>query len=102
MEFINRQQELHRLNAALRDAHQSKAALAVLWGRRRVGKSRLLTEWCRQVNGLYTVAEQSAAEIQRAYLATAIATRALRFGGAFSRWWETLGRRSQIVGALGI
>jgi len=30
MKFINRQQALQRLSAALQDAHQSKAAVAVV------------------------------------------------------------------------
>ena len=48
-------------------------AFAVVWGRRRVGKSRLLVERCRRRNGLYTVADQSAAPVQRRYLAGAVA-----------------------------
>ncbi len=90
MEFINRQQELRRLNAALHDASDGSAALAAVWGRRRVGKSRLLTEWCRQVNGLYTVAEHSAAEIQRAYLAAAIAARFEGFADVEYPDWRSL------------
>ena len=38
--FWNRQQEL----AAL-DALDGSGGLAVLWGRRRIGKTRLLLEW---------------------------------------------------------
>ena len=70
MDFLNRKEEMQRLNAALRGG-----AFAVIWGRRRVGKSRLLIEWCRQHDGLYTVADQSAPAVQRRYLAQAVATR---------------------------
>ena len=70
MNFIDRSEEMHRLGlAALRPR-----GFAVLWGRRRVGKSRLLTEWSRQGDGFYTVADQSAAAVQRRYLASALAT----------------------------
>ena len=53
-------------------------AFAVIWGRRRVGKSRLLLEWSRRRGGLYTVADESAPAVQRRYLAAAVAE---RFGG---------------------
>ena len=68
MEFIDRDDELRRLDAAL--AHPG--ALAVLWGRRRVGKTRLLLEWSRRRRGLYAVADQSVPPVQRRYLAAAV------------------------------
>ena len=70
MEFLNRRAELRRLDNALRPG-----AFAVIWGRRRVGKSRLLIEWARRCGGLYTVADQSAPSVQRRYLAAAIGER---------------------------
>ncbi|MBM4143746.1 MAG: ATP-binding protein [Lentisphaerae bacterium] len=66
MNFIDRQGEMRRLR---RLAERGQAALAVVWGRRRLGKSRLLTEWCKQVKGTYWVADESAPSIQRQYLA---------------------------------
>ena len=71
MQFLNRNDEMRRLDAAL----SRPAAFAVLWGRRRVGKSRLLIEWSRRHGGLYTVADQSAPPVQRRYLAEAVAER---------------------------
>jgi uncharacterized protein len=71
MRFINRNNELHRLNTLI---SKKQGGLAVLWGRRRVGKTRLLLEWSKKNNGLYTVADQSASSIQRSYLATSIST----------------------------
>ena len=68
MQFIDRGEQLRRLDAAL--AHPG--ALAVIWGRRRVGKTRLLIEWCRRRRGLYAVADQSAPPVQRRYLAAAV------------------------------
>ncbi|MDA0578642.1 MAG: ATP-binding protein [Verrucomicrobia bacterium] len=70
MKFINRQAELKRLETLLAG---SEGALGVLWGRRRIGKTRLLLEWCRRHGGLYTVADLSAPAIQRRYLAEALA-----------------------------
>jgi AAA+ ATPase superfamily predicted ATPase len=66
MKFIDREEEMGRLD---RVAAGSDAALVVVWGRRRLGKSRLLTEWCRKHGGTYWVADESAAAIQRRYLA---------------------------------
>lgn len=74
MEFLDRVDELRRLDNALRRS----GAFAVIWGRRRVGKSRLLLEWSRRRGGLYAVADESAPAVQRRYLAAAVAE---RFGG---------------------
>ena len=71
MEFIDRLREMQRLDSAL----AQEGSFSVIWGRRRVGKSRLLIEWCDRHQGLYTVADQSAAPIQRRYLASAVAER---------------------------
>ena len=70
MKFVDRSQEMHRLDLA---ASRPRGFIA-LWGRRRVGKSRLLTHWSAHNEGLYTVADQSAAAVQRRYLASALAT----------------------------
>lgn len=66
MKFVDRKQEMKRLMQA---ANYKSAGLVVVWGRRRLGKSRLLTEWCKQTNGIYWVADESAPAIQRQYLA---------------------------------
>lgn len=71
MDFIDRLQEMRRLDNALR----RPGGFAVIWGRRRVGKSRLLIEWSRRNDGLYTVADQSAPAVQRRYMAAAVAKR---------------------------
>jgi len=69
--FIDRADEMRRLDAAL----TVPGALAVIWGRRRVGKTRLLIEWSRLHNGLYAAAEPSAPAVQRRYLAAALEQR---------------------------
>ena len=68
MRFIDRADEMRRLDAALTDP----AALAVIWGRRRVGKTRMLIEWSRSHDGLYAAADTSAPAVQRRYLAAAV------------------------------
>lgn len=65
-------------------------SLSVIWGRRRVGKSRLLIEWCRRCDGLYTVAENSAPEVQRRYLASAVAERFPGFADIEYPTWRAL------------
>ena len=54
MEFINREAVLERLDSLMKSGEGS---LAVVWGRRRVGKTRLLVEWLRRRQGLYFVAD---------------------------------------------
>ena len=72
MQFLNRAAELDRLDAVLL---RRPGSFAAIWGRRRVGKSRLLLEWSARHDGLYTVADLSAAPVQRRYLAEAVAQR---------------------------
>jgi len=57
----------------MQTADSNGAGFVVIWGRRRLGKSRLLTEWCERTAGLYWVADESAAAIQRQYFAEALA-----------------------------
>lgn len=69
MEFLNREDERGRLNRLFRS---KEAGLAIVWGRRRVGKSRLLLEWVKEHKGIYFVADESTAVLQRQLLATSI------------------------------
>ncbi len=71
MEFLNRCDEIFRLDRVL----GSPGGFAAIWGRRRVGKSRLLIEWSRRRDGLYAVADASTPAVQRRYLAAAAAAR---------------------------
>ena len=66
MKFIDRREEMKRLE---RLTERGAAGTVVVWGRRRLGKSRLLTEWCARHGGAYWVADESASAIQREYLA---------------------------------
>ncbi len=85
MFFLNRKAELSAL-AGL----GPNGGLAVVWGRRRIGKTRLLLEWCERERGVYTVADQSSAEDQRAYFARAIAEVLPGFDDVTYPSWERL------------
>ena len=97
MRFLNRTDVLGRLDAAL----QHPGGLTAIWGRRRVGKSRLLLEWSSRHDGLYTVADLSAAPIQRRYLAAAVAERFPGFASVeYPDWRSFLDRlRAEAVAA---
>jgi len=87
MKFVDRKDELSRL---MRLADARKGGFVVVWGRRRIGKSELLKEWCRRTNGLYTVADRSAAVIQRQNLASALASVVTGFDGVVYPTWKSL------------
>lgn len=87
MRFLNRTRELERLNRVLT---RPDGGLVVLWGRRRIGKTRLLLEWVRLHDGLYTVADRSAEPVQRRYLAESVAQRFPGFGDVTYPDWRTL------------
>ncbi len=87
MLFVNRLEEMHRLD---RIAARSTGGFAVLYGRRRVGKTRLLVEWAAKHEGLYTVADQSTAEIQRGYFAASIAQHLTGFADVEYPDWRSL------------
>ncbi|MDD8026160.1 MAG: ATP-binding protein [Acidobacteriota bacterium] len=87
MKFINRQTELQQL---LRLSGAKSGGLAVVWGRRRVGKTRLLLEWSRRENGLYLVGDESAPSIQRKYMADRIADKFAGFNEVDYPDWHSL------------
>ena len=57
--FTNRTNELKELKSAM-----ATGGLVVVFGRRRVGKTRLLTHWLKSYDGLYSQAIEGATEIQ--------------------------------------
>jgi AAA+ ATPase superfamily predicted ATPase len=59
LEFINRALELRELDAALRSG-----GLLVVFGRRRVGKTRLLRRWLEGKDGLYSQAIEAQRDLQ--------------------------------------
>lgn len=87
MKFLDRTEEMSRL-VRLSDA--GRGGFVVLWGRRRIGKSELLKEWCKRVGGLYTVADRSAAAVQRANFASAIGSVFTGFDDVVYPNWKSL------------
>ncbi len=87
MQFINRSEEMARLG---RLVERREGGLAVVYGRRRLGKTRLLLEWVERNAGLYAVADLSSAEIQRRYFAEAVASRLPGFADVEYRDWQVL------------
>lgn len=87
MKFVNRHKELDRLERLLRSR---KAGLAVIWGRRRIGKTRLLLEWTEKNKGVYFVADESSSLIQRKFFALAIEQVLPGFSTAEYPDWQSL------------
>jgi AAA+ ATPase superfamily predicted ATPase len=59
MDFVNRDAELRELNAAAK-----RGGLLVVFGRRRVGKTRLLRQWLQPRDGLYSQAIEAQRDLQ--------------------------------------
>jgi len=59
MEFVNRDAELRELGAAAK-----RGGLLVVFGRRRVGKTRLLRQWLQSRDGLYSQAIEAQRDLQ--------------------------------------
>ncbi len=87
MKFLDRVSEMARL---MRLFEAKTGGLAVLWGRRCIGKSELLKEWCQRVNGLYTVADRSSSVVQRQNFASALATHLPGFDAVIYPTWKAL------------
>jgi uncharacterized protein len=87
LEFLDRTHELKRLDAL---SARPSGGFAVVWGRRRVGKTRLLLEWTRRQAGVYFVADQSAAPLQRRALAEALESRLPGFADVVYPDWPAL------------
>jgi AAA+ ATPase superfamily predicted ATPase len=87
MIFLNRADELSRLDQL---DERGTGGLAVVYGRRRIGKTRLLLEWSSKHDGLYTVADLSSADIQRRYFAEAVAQRLPGFADVDYGDWRSL------------
>ncbi len=63
LDFVNRTEELREL-----DAHARAGGLLVVFGRRRVGKTRLLRRWLERHEGLYSQAIEASKEQQLAQI----------------------------------
>ncbi len=102
MDFVDRIEEMRRLDRLMASR---EGGLAVVYGRRRIGKTRLLLEWSARHGGLYTVADQSTAKIQRRYFAEAAARYLPGFADVDYRDWrgllERLARGAAAAGLRG-
>jgi AAA+ ATPase superfamily predicted ATPase len=87
MKFLDREEEMRRL---LSLSAREDGGLAVLWGRRRVGKTRLMLEWVRRAKGIYTLADQSAGPVQRRYFADSLSSVLDGFAESEYPDWRTL------------
>jgi len=59
--FIDREEEISLLEDEWK---KEKGGLIVLYGRRRIGKTRLLMEFANTRRGIFYIAEQSSAQVQ--------------------------------------
>ena len=87
MKFINRQKEMARLDKV---AKLPDGGVAVVWGRRRVGKTRLLLEWAHKHKGIYYTADESAPSLQMKYFALALEQVLPGFSSVDYPDWTTL------------
>ena len=87
MRFLDREPETRRLSRLMRS---SEGGLAVVHGRRRIGKTRMLVEWCEAHGGVYFVADESSPEVQRAYFSEAVALRLPGFSAVRYPDWRSL------------
>jgi uncharacterized protein len=87
VKFINRKKEMARLNKV---ANLPNGGVVVVWGRRRIGKTRLLLEWAHKHRGVYYTADESASPLQRKYFAMALEQILPGFSSVDYPDWTTL------------
>ena len=85
--FLNRDDERRRLRSLLSGR---RGGLAILYGRRRCGKSRLVQEVLPAKRSVYYVGDDREAPLQRASLAAEIGRRIPEFGAVSYPDWESL------------
>ncbi len=87
MHFIDRRKEMARLDEVMQ---QKEAAFVVVWGRRRIGKTRLLLEWVHKYGGIYGVADESSSSVQRKYFSRVLSATFNGFADADYPDWDAL------------
>ena len=98
MFFVDRKQELGFLNNLLTRKHPGPAQLALLYGRRRVGKSELLLQWAAQSGLPYTywAAEKMSASMQRQHFFSRLLAVPFDTAPIYRSWaalWEAAARQ---------
>ena len=106
MRFVNREKELAFLNRLLEQTDQRGGQFVLLYGRRRVGKTRLLRHWIAQTDlpATYWVAEKENSAMQRRKFIAEFEQRPLRQTPLLDSWSEVwdlvasqLGNKQQIL-----
>lgn len=89
-DFVDREQELAFLNGLLHQPATHAAQFVLLYGRRRVGKTRLLRHWLAQTDlpSTYWVAEKENAALQRRKFVAEFEKRPLRQAPLTDSWAE--------------
>jgi hypothetical protein len=85
--FLDRDEERRRLRSLLSGR---RGSLAILYGRRRCGKSRLMQEVLPAGRSVYYVGDDREAPLQRGSLAAEIGTRLRDFAAVSYRDWDAL------------
>lgn len=93
--FLNREVELRRLERTWATARGGTPQLAVVWGRRRVGKTFLVAQFARTKRAIFFGATQQAEAVELARLAEAVRRDlgdrvADLAGGSFTGWESAL------------
>jgi uncharacterized protein len=90
MRFLDRVREIEFLDSTLTRHHPSPASLLLIYGRRRIGKTLLLQEWCRRTGlpNLYMSFEKDPAALQRRKLAAQVMGVNLDAAPNFPAWSE--------------
>lgn len=93
--LINRRAELERLQRAYRQAAEGQPQLAIVWGRRRVGKTFLLSHFVRDKRAVFHAATQQAEGVELRRLHEGVGRQlgtetADLTGGGFSHWEAAL------------
>jgi len=89
--FIDREAEVAFFNHILERLRPGSAQFVLLYGRRRIGKTRLLHHWVEQndVPFTYWTAEKESAAMQRRKLFARVDKRPVRQSPVFAAWSET-------------
>jgi uncharacterized protein len=89
--FVDRKKELAFLNSLLVRTHPGPAQFALMYGRRRIGKTSLLHHWAKE-SGLpftYWTAEKEVAALQRRKFYAAVMNLPVKQAPVFDSWGET-------------